>query len=219
MRWSIDWLLRKFYSLVRKLFSIFLKIIFWVLKSLFIVLYRSYFFVSSSLPVFLGPLYPFLCNSLVYLIDSFLFVFVSIPCFIYHELFKPLIITFYNFIIPPLCRYTFIFNPFKEFRTFIHSFLVVLFTYFKKIYLRLYKLFIDFLYFDIYRNRNKIFNLIHFFLINFVRFFLVYFFFLYKYMRSNTHLIFFQIQWKFCFLGFRYLFGFILCFDNIFKFW
>lgn len=178
MRWGIDWLLRKFYSLSKKLFSVFLKIIFWVFKSIFVSFYRFFFATYYLLPLIFGPLYPLLCSFLVYLIDFLLFFFISIPRFFYYEFFKPFLLSFSNLTLSFVGDYSFLTNFFK----YVFFYCSYVYTHtlnsLYRFYVRFYKVVIDFLYFDVYRNRHKILNFIHIFLINLVRFFLVYFFFI-----------------------------------------
>jgi hypothetical protein len=170
-------LLRKFYSLSKKLFSVVIKITFWVLKSIFVYLYKFFFAIYHLSPVFLGPVYPLLCNLLVYLIDFFLFFFVSIPRFFYCEFFKPFLLSFFGLVISFVANYNLLIGSFRWLSFYFFFLYQNILNILYKTYLRFYKLTIDFLYFDVYRNRHKIFNFVHTLLINFVRFFLVYFFF------------------------------------------
>lgn len=186
MKWNIDWLLRKFYSLTKKLSLLLVKLVFWSLVYTFIFLYKIILYIYNSLPFVFGSFYPTLCSGSIFFINCFLFLFASVPCFLYHEVFKPLFLFFVGFFIKILKRYTNTYNKIQLAIIFLSTTLKKIGTILHTIYVRLYKILIDFLFFRVYRNRHKIFNFIHVFLINLVRFFLVYFFF-YKNMWGHAH--------------------------------
>lgn len=222
MRWSIDWFLRKFYSLTKRLFSISIKTIFLLLKFIVLFLYRFVIYVNNYLPVFFGSFYPVVCKSLISVIDFFLFFFASVPCFIYYEIIKPFVLYFYRIFSSVIFKYSFVHVFLTLLNSFISTRIVMLLGIFRKFYLRLYKLFIDFLYFGIYRNRIQIFNFIHFVLINLVRVFLVYFFLYiniwgqvhtWLFSKYNENFVFWDMD---SYTGLFYIFITFLNIDNLF---
>lgn len=186
MKWSIDWFLRKFYSVTKKLLLLLVKLVFWLLVYFFTLSYKALSFSYNSLPFLFGSFYPTVCKASIFIIDCFLFVFASIPCFLYHEFFKPVFFFFLKSFVNFIKKYTKFYKKLQLTKTLLLAIFKASCVLLRKLYIRLYKALIDFLYFDIYRNRDRIFNFIHVFLINLVRFFLVYFFF-YQNIWGHTH--------------------------------
>lgn len=176
MRWIIDWLLRKFYLISTKVFFFLLGITFQVILFLFTRLYRFLLFCYDSLPTIFGSYYPGVCKLAIFVADCFLFFVASIPYFFYRKLFKPICTNTYIFIITLFKRYAVLDNLSQRVLRYVHSNSPWIKLALGDACKRVYKFFIDFLFFKVHRNRVMILNAIHVFLINLVRLFLLYIF-------------------------------------------
>lgn len=224
MKWGIDWLLRKFYSLVKKLLSLLIKSIFWLLVLVLTNLYKFVLFSYNSLPFIFGSFYPTVCKISIFFTNCFLFLFASIPCFLYYEVFKPIFLLILGVFKKILKKHKRLDNKLQLIKTSLLLFFWGFCEVFRKFCSWLFKKIIDFLYFGLYRNRGRIFNFIHTFLINLIRFFLVYFF-LYQDMWGYLHNKLFSkysedfIFWNLdSFTGLVFVFVTFLNIDNIFMY-
>lgn len=186
MRWNIDWFLRKFYSLLKKSLLFLVKLIFGVLLNFCVYTYRVLVFSYNYMPFIFGSYYSSVCKVCIFFINCFLFVFASVPYFLYRGVSKPLLLFFFNSFVEFLKKNKKLYNKLQLLNIFLSNRLKQFREISYKIYIRLYKILIDFLFFDVYRNRHKIFNFIHICLINIIRFFLVYFF-LYHNLWGHAH--------------------------------
>ena len=148
-------------------------------------IFNSFFKFLKNLSVFnnaqkftwptFGSINTLFCKYTIYVVNIFLFLFVTIPYWFIGEFLKPFLI--YTLKLLPS---TF-FQKNKFFNFMLVSFYNILtsFThFFKKFFKIFYKKFIDFLFFDLYRNRNLLFRF-------FNRFYIFLYFSIFKFLRCN----------------------------------
>ena len=172
MKWSIDWILRKFYAFIKQVFFFLVRLLKVIVHAICLIFYKIYLYFCLVYYLFI----PY-GDKFIIVIDYFLFIFITIPWFIYGEFFKPLLVLIYSGLVNFFSGYALLQKFFNFVLRLSITFVSFLCKVFKKAYFYLFKKFIDFLFFDVYRNRFKIANILHKILINFIRVLLVYFLF------------------------------------------
>ena len=140
------------------------------------ILYYFFLAIFYLLRLILSLLLPY-SDKFISVVDFFLFIFVTIPWFFYGEFLKPILKPIYFFFYNFFKNYTIIQVTLIYFTEYTHRLVKLLYNTLYKVNLFFFKKFIDFMFFDIYRNRVLITNLLHKILINLIRFLLVYFLF------------------------------------------
>ena len=222
MKWSIDILFNKFTTFFKFFFYLSLTFFLSLLNTVFTYFSSIFIIIYNYLNFLIDPLKPFFKSFFIFIADSFLFIFFTLPLWFYGEFFKPLFFKFFNFISYFLTKYI----PFSGFIFFIFNNLLVIITVFfsnlYKLYILFWKKIINFLFFNVWRNKNIIFDKFQV-LKSLFTYILFIYIFLYNGLWLLIHNYIFSdnldnfIYWNLSsYLGYYYLFISLLNLDNLF---
>ncbi len=221
MKWSIDWILRKFYFFTKQILLSLIRVTCVVFSFLYPIFTKTILLIISLLKGVLNITPTFIINFFISSLDIVLFIFISIPYFFYCEFLKPLYIYIYDFLTKNLNKWFYFGNFLSFILPFFFKHINVYYTYIHYMCVFFYKNLIDFLFFYIYRNRVKINKIFYNILINFIGLVLIYFFFYQNTWGCIFNFFFFKLNDSFVWwdvsttAGLLYIFISFLNIDNI----
>ncbi len=155
VNWNFDLLLKEVFTFFKKLVFILFKFFWSILVYIYTNINAFFLELYNYLVIFLNPVLPYINRFVSTVFNFLLFVFLSIPLWIFGDYLKP----FYSNIFIQLNsffkKYFFFINLNKVANYFL-DFICYIYKYIYKLYSFFWKKLIDFIFFDILRNKEGI---------------------------------------------------------------
>jgi NADH:ubiquinone oxidoreductase subunit 5 (subunit L)/multisubunit Na+/H+ antiporter MnhA subunit len=218
VKWSFDSFINFLFNSLKKLLASFSKTCYHIVSILFKFLYVLFSNTYKYIHLVLKPYSTRFVKYLYFFINFFLYVFISIPWWFLCEYLKPIKVLVYKYSGILLTKYPFILLNANLFLSFVRQCVGILVGFLRRTYNFFWKKFIDFVFFDLLRNKDHL-NKKFYKIINiFTKFFLFYVFF-YLNINNIIYNFFFQsffesfVVWnRSTYIG---IFNLILCYINL----